>query len=378
MLRLFKIWPGIEGYYRMNKKSVLDNITIDAYKDGDGEELNNLFCEVFSQNRSLRQWEWKFKESPIDSRPFIILARSGDKIVGQYACISFWLKYKDTVVKALQPVDNFVHSDYRGGVKGVQAKLMQRSNENAVENGVVIGLGFPNRTGYTIGKRLFHHKDLIKIEILFKRLSWRSALKRRVKWRFLVNVVGRISSLFIRFFLAIRGKSAAGVKYTWVSAFDESINLFWEKVKDQYAIMVKRDFIYLNWRYCRKPDSAYYILRAELDGNTVGLIIVKYEDHGDARIGFIMESLAIENPTILDDLLKRGLMFLSQKKVDFVLARVSASDPVKRAFHKKGFFPTEDVWNSNMVYVKYTSHVEDAVLRDASLWHVSFGDCDAA
>ncbi|TVM04327.1 MAG: hypothetical protein CV087_00070 [Candidatus Brocadia sp. WS118] len=362
----------------MNKKSALDNITIDAYQDGDEEELNDLFCEVFSQNRSLRQWEWKFKESPLDSRPFIILARNGGKIVGQYACISFWLKYQDKLVKALQPVDNFVHSNYRGGVKGVQAKLMQKSNENAVENGVDIGFGFPNRTGYTIGKRLFNHKDLIKIEVIFKRLSWGSALKRRVKWRFLVNVVGWISSLVIRFFLATRGKSVAGVKYRWVSTFDESINLFWEKVKDQYAIMVKRDFVYLNWRYCRKPGNAYHILQAELDGSMVGLLILKYADYEDARIGFIMEALAIKDSMVLDSLLKRGLMFLSRNKVDFVLARVSASDPVKRAFYKKGFFPKEGIWNSNMVYVRYTAHVEDSVLCDTSLWHVSFGDCDAA
>jgi hypothetical protein len=81
---------------------------------------------------------------------------------------------------------------------------------------------------------------------------------------------------------------------------------------------------------------------------------------------------------VVDSLLKKGLMFLSRNKVDFVLARVSSSDPVKRAFYKKGFFPKEGVWNSHIVYVKYSSHVEDSVLCDTSLWHVSFGDCDAA
>ncbi|MDR4509903.1 MAG: GNAT family N-acetyltransferase [Candidatus Brocadiaceae bacterium] len=357
---------------------MIDTITIDVYKDGDEEELNSLFCNVFSKKRSLREWEWKFKESPIDSRPFIILARSSGKIIGQYACISFWLKYQDTFVKALQPVDNFVHNDYRGGVKGVQAKLMQKSNENAVENGVAVGFGFPNRTGYVIGKRLFKHKDLIKIEVLFKRLSWRSALKRRMKWSFPANLVGWISSLVIRVFLATGRKSVAGVKYTWVSTFDESINLFWEKVKDQYAIMVKRDFNYLHWRYCRKPDTTYHILQAELDGSIVGLIIVKYEDYEGARIGFVMELLASKDYTAADSLLKRGLIFLSRNKVDFVLARVSSSDPVKRVFYKKGFSPKEGVWNSHIVYVTYSSHVKASVLRDTSLWHVSFGDCDAA
>ena len=209
----------------MNKSSRIDTITIDAYKDGDQEELNNLFCDVFSQNRSLREWEWKFKESPIDSRPFIILARSGGKIVGQHACISLWLKYQDKLVKTVEGVDNFVHNDYRGSMRGIHAKLFQQAEKTAIENGVAVGFGFPNRTGYIIGKRLFNHKDLIKIEVLFKRLSWRSALKRRVKWHCLVNFVGWISSLVIRFFLAIKGKSVSRVKYTWVSTFDERINL---------------------------------------------------------------------------------------------------------------------------------------------------------
>ena len=356
----------------------LDNITIDVYKDNDQEELNNLFCDIFSQNRSLREWEWKFKESPIDSRPFIILARRSGKIIGQHACISLWLKYQDRLVKAVQGVDNFVHNDYRGGVGGVHTKLFQKAEKTAIENGVAVGFGFPNRTGYIIGKRLFNHKDLIQTEVLFKRLSWRSALKRRVKWSFLPDFAGWISSLVIRFFLAIGGKSVAGVKYTLVNTFDESINLFWEKVKNQYTIMLKRDFSYLNWRYCRKPDNKYHILQAELNGSIAGLIIVKYQDYENARIGFIMESLAIKDSAVLDSLLKRGLMFLSRNKVDFVLARVSSSDPVKRAFYKKGFSPKEGVWDSHIVYVRYSSHVEDSVLCDTSRWHVSFGDCDAA
>ncbi|MDR4509902.1 MAG: GNAT family N-acetyltransferase [Candidatus Brocadiaceae bacterium] len=357
---------------------MIDTITIDVYKDGDEKELNSLFCDVFSKKRSLREWEWKFKESPIDSRPFIILARCGGKIVGQHACISLWLKYQDTFVKTVQGVDNFVLNDYRGSVKGVHAKLFQKAEETAIENGVAVGFGFPNRTGYVIGKRLFNHKDLIKIEVLFKRLSWRSALKRRVKWSFPANLVGWISNLIIRVFLATGRKSVAGVKYTWVNAFDESINLFWEKVKSQYTIMVKRDLLYLNWRYCRKPDNTYHMLQAERDDSIVGLLIVKYEDYEGARIGFIMEFLAVKDAMVLDNLLKRGLMFLLRNKVDFVLARVSSSDPVKRVFYKRGFSSKEGVWTSHIVYVTYSSHVEASVLCDASLWHVSFGDCDAA
>lgn len=68
------------------------------------------------------------------------------------------------------------------------------------------------------------------------------------------------------------------------------------------------------------------------------VIIVKYEDCEDARIGFIIESLTIKDSTIVDSLFIKGLMFLSRNNVDFVLATVSFSDPVKRAFYKKRFF----------------------------------------
>ena len=48
-------------------------------------------------------------------------------------------------------MDNFVHNDYRGSVKGIHAKLFQKAEETAIENGVGVGFGFPNRAGYIIG-----------------------------------------------------------------------------------------------------------------------------------------------------------------------------------------------------------------------------------
>ena len=355
----------------------MKNIVIETYKDGDEIGINNLFNTIFKQNRDLKEWEWKFMKSPISSRPFIILAKDGEKIVGEYSCIAYYLKYRDKIVRNVEPVDNMVDEDYRGGAKGIQVQMFLKLEEALRNNGIDVGFGFPNREAYIVGKRFLKYVDLIKIENFFKRLSWRLALKSRVNIPLLIDFVGWMSRFMIRFSIAVTKKPIRGIQYRWVRAFDERIDLFWEKISEQYSIMVKRDFRYLNWRYCKKPRNDYHILQAEKDGDIVGIIIVKYEDRGDARIGFIMECIAIKEPYLMENLVRRGLIFLSQNKVDYVLVRLSSGDSIRNIFNKIGFSPKEGIWDSNFVYKIYSSNVDSSILQDPSLWHVSFGDCDS-
>lgn len=358
----------------------MKDIVIETHNDGDEVAINDLFNTIFNQKRDLREWEWKFKESPVDSRPFIVLAKDGDKVVGQYACVVCNMKYRDKIVKLAQPVDNFVHEDYRGGVKGTQFQLYAKAEEGWKENEVGLVYGFPNREAYIVGKRILKYIDLIKIENLFKRLNLRLALKNRMSVPFLVNLGGYISSIIIRSVISISQKPIKGVTYKWISKFDERVDSFWQTVHEQYQIIVQRDSKYLNWRYCNKPDNDYHILQAERNGKIIGILVVKFEDHGDARIGFIMECLTVREPQLMEKLINKGLIRLSKNKVDYALVRLSANDPTKEIYLRNGFVNKEEVWSSNFVHIhprKYSATVEEDVIKDGSLWHVSFGDCDS-
>ena len=351
---------------------------IDTYRDGDEVGLNTLYNTVFNQNRTLREWEWKFMESPVNSRSFIIVVRDEKKIVGQYPSIALYLKYGDAVVRAVQPVDNSVDKDYRGGAKGIQVQMYSKFEEVMRDNGIDFTFGFPNRTAYTVGKRLLKYADLFKTEHFFKRLSWRLSLQRKVNIPLLVDFLGKISRFMIKLSIVIKIRPTKGIQYRWIRAFDKRLDLFWEKISEYYSIMIKRDFNYLNWRYCKNPHNNYHILQAEKDGDVIGIIIVKYEDREDARIGFIMESIATKEPYLMENLLKRGLIFLSRNKADYVLCMLSSGDPAKDIFYQTGFSTKEDIWDSKIVYKKYSSNVDDSILQDPSMWHISFGDgCDS-
>ena len=355
----------------------MKNIVIETFKDGDETGLNNLFNTVFDQHRDLREWEWKFVNSPINSLPFVILAKDEEKIVGQYSCISFYLKYMDKIVRAVQPVDNFVDEEYRGGAKGIQVQMFLRLEEALRNNAIDVGFGFPNREAYVVGKRLLKYVDLIKIENFFRRLSWRLAVKSRVNIPLLINFAGWVSRLMIRISIAVKEKPIKGIRYRWIREFDERVDSFWGKISEQYKIMMKRDFRYFNWRYNKNPRKDYHILQAEKDGDIVGITVVKYEDRADARIGFIMECIAIKEPYLMENLVRKGLIFLSQNKVDYVLCRLSSGDSVRSIFEKIGFSAKEGIWDSNVVFKIYSSNVDSSVLQDPSLWHITFGDCDS-
>jgi hypothetical protein len=298
--------------------------------------------------------QWSF-----DARPYIVLAKDGEKLIGQYAIIAFYIKYLDRKMVVVQPVDNMVHQDYRGGVKGVQVKMFVLSEELWRQAGIDLAFGFPNRQAYVVGKRLLKYRDLIKIENYFKRLSWRTALRKRIKIPFLVDFLG-----WFRY-------------YQRVCTFDERIDSFWEKVKNQYEILVCRDRRYLNWRYCQNPRHKYYIVQAERNGEIVGLIIVRYEEHDDVRMGFIMECLALKEPLLMEGLIKKALLYLSGDGTDYVLVRLAYGDPINNAFKRFGFSSRPGIWESNFVYKTYSSNINSAELEDQSKWHVSFGDSDS-
>jgi hypothetical protein len=350
-------------------EELMSNVTIETYKDGDETGINDLFNDVFKQNRAIKEWEWKFKECPINARALTTLAKDEEKhIVGHYSGVSYYLKYNDSVVKLVQPVDTMVHEDHRGGARGVFVEMFLRYEDLLRQNGIDVGFGFPNRAAYIVGKRSLKYIDLFEIDNLSMRLARFNKRGYFVKW---------ISRLIIRLLISINIRLIKDIQYKWVPAFDERINAFWKNIRGQYNIMVQRDFSFLNWRYCKKPGNDYRILQAERDKDIVGIMIVKFEDSGDVRTGYIMDCLASKESNLAENLVRTGLVFLSRNNVDNVFVRLSRGDYLFNIFSKIGFIPSECALGTHVVYKTYSSNVNDSTLRDSALWHISFGDCDS-
>jgi hypothetical protein len=354
----------------------MKNIVIETYKDGNEAEINSLFNGIFNRNRDLNEWKWKFLECPVDARPFIFLAKDRGRIVGHAASLIYSLKYFNTIKKIHNTIDFMVHPDYRGGYKGIPVQIYQAAYIEWIRNDIDCAFAYPNREGYIVVKKLLKYKDFINVRIYFKRLSWRTAAAKRSDIAYLVNTVDTISRFIILLFIrSIPNRFLKDVRYSWVTSLDESkINAFWQDIKNNYDIWIQRDYKYLNWRYIRKPNSDYHVLKATREDTIVGMAIVNISDSDGLRVGYVMDCFAKEDCQC-KELLRKCLIFLSKKQAAYVLCKISSGDPFQEVLDDLGFAREESNYNYS-VYQTYGQDASGPSFNDASKWHISFGDGD--
>lgn len=357
----------------------MEEYIIRKYKDGDEKEINDLFNGTFSEERSLEEWIWKFKENPLGKINLITVAESKGKIVGQYANLPLLFKYKGKILRVGFPVDNFVHPEFRGGMKGIQKEMSEYQNEVAHKNNIVFGFGFPNREAYIIGKRILKYKDLGEMPVLFKRLNWRLALKKRLPWGSpsIVRIIQFISSIGYRILFETKNiNRLRDLKIRKIDSFDERLSPFWDKAKEQYGIIGVRDQRYLNWRY-NKPGSKYQIYIAEKGNEVVGYIVTGVKKNGGMTIGYIIDLLVMNTSEVMAPLIRRALCGLISQKVDFVLCWMLPNTEAYGTLRKFGFIERENFPSVNIVYYIFNNEeIDETFLKEVKNWYLTMGDSD--
>ena len=357
----------------------MEEYIIRKYQDGDEKEINDLFNEIFHETRSLKEWFWKFKKGPLGHVNISFVAESKGKIVGQYANLPLLFKYKEKVLRVAFPVDNFVHPEFRGGMKGIQKEMFEYQNQFAPENNIFFGFGFPNREAYIVGNRILKYKDLGEMPVLFRRLNWRLALKKRLPWvsPSILRIIQFISSIGYRILFETKNiNRLKDLKVRQIDSFDERLNTFLDKIKEQYEIIGKRDQQYLNWRY-KKPRSSYQILIAEKGDEVVGYIVTKIKEGADERVGYIVDLLTDNTFGVDSALIKEALLGFISKKVDFVICWMLPDKKSYVALCSLGFIQRDDFPSINIVYFIFNPNVvEETFLKDPKNWYLTMGDSD--
>lgn len=357
-------------------------VVIRKFREGDEKPLNDLFNAIFGQNRSLEDWRWKFSGHPKGKGNFVTVGEVGSQIIGEYPNLVIPFKYLDSVQYFGQTVDNCVHPDYRGGIKGVQSRIFFFTVQWYEDENVWIGFGFPNRAAYVVGKRALRYRDIATIPMLFRRLSLRLALRRMAPWlpAGISEMAGRGSALVYWLWLTGKPPGWRGRVITRrITSFDERFDRLWERAKEGYALSAVRDKEFLNWRYAAKPGHPYVIFAAEREGEPLGFVVGKVKEEGASRIGLLMDLLTVpqEGPGV-DDLLVRHLLrhFITQR-VDYGLAWMLPHDRLYPCLLRQGMFERDDFPKTHMIYVITSpGKPDEGVIREVRNWHLTLGDGD--
>jgi len=342
---------------------------VERRRASDAEELFRLYEDVFGialTEGSRRRWRWQYLENPSTTAdgPEIWVAREGERLLGQYASLPVRLQWGGREVRSSWGMDVFLRGDARG--KGIGAQLFTAWSDH-VE--VALGLGL-TPSSYGLFRKLRYH-DVGPVPFFQKILDPVAVARRRVGAA-LGWPLGKGLGLALRLLHPEQEPAARGVDVRRVTSFSADCDTLWERCKGAYAMCVRRDQAYLNWKYAACPMRSYELREARKDSLLTGIAVSRHEDYKGLHLGWLIDVFA--DPADRDT---------RQALIEDVLAGFQASGVARaQAFsmnaalagelRRYGFRPAR----SPMQFCVRTRVPSDTVLQDLGRWHVCFGDSD--
>ncbi len=349
------------------------------YKDGDEEGILELWKAVYpnrgyDREKWLRWWCWMYKANPAGEGR-IWLAEHDGKIVGQYAVIPVKLKIGNEIILGLQSVDTMTHPDYRR--QKMFETLTKKVYDEAEREGIFIVYGFPNQFSYPGFVKKLNWFDIATMQIMFKSLNWGSAVKLKVKNKFLQRVLAIGANLVFNkvLFRTQKPSEIEGLTIKQVTSFDERFDEFWAKVCSQSQIMVVRNKDYLNWRYSN-PDANYSIFVAEKAREICGYLVLEHKVQSSVKVSHIFDLIA-QSEEIMHHLLSEAVENCQQNKVDLILYPLVANKTYHRVLKKNGFISLSFIKGGRFCAYSSSPTIPKEFLSNPENWLVQLGDSDA-
>ncbi len=346
------------------------SLEISRRGEGHSEELFRLYGEVFGHGmteRSRARWRWQYLDNPAtpSEGPAIWVAMEDGAVLGQYASMPVRLHWGGKEVDSSWGMDVFLRPEARG--KGVGARLFTAWADSV---SVALGLGL-TESSYALFKKL-RYEDVGPIPFYQKVLDPKAVAARRAgdAWG---AALGPVAGAALDFVHPEREHpEARAVAVTRSDGFSTEYDALWERARSSYAMCVRRDRAYLDWKYRRVPHRSYAVQEARRGGELTGYAVSRHEDYEGIRLGWVVDVFADAQDHATKDALLGALL---REFRDEGVARVQAfsmnralGDDLKR----RGFFEGR----SPMQFCVRAKTVAPAVFAEREAWHVVFGDSD--
>lgn len=220
---------------------------IRTYQQGDEIKINEMFNRVFSQNRDISHWYWKYRNDPQGAH-FISLAvhRDGEFAAhyGGYPVLFCRFQPGHTTPDEFMTFhlgDKMTSSRFRGvgfGRNSLLSRTFMNFQNTFVKDIIPFGYGFGTDHSLRFGLLFLNYADIEPVPYRKCAVSNLNSL-----------TVNALKKLFLN------------ITVEEVAEIDESWTAFFYRVAPMYAYLAKRDETYLRWRYLERPDRKYLILK---------------------------------------------------------------------------------------------------------------------
>jgi hypothetical protein len=254
---------------------------IHPYQPGDETAINLAFNEVFDLERSLQEWQWKFR--PTDGCRILVGKSPKNDVLSQYAACVRRLQLGDRELQAGLICDVFSRRFKETVGKRLYVKTVKMffQTYGSAEQ-LPLLYGFPGERALRLGKLTL---DYPESELL-------TIYRRKVPR--------------IRFSLPNRQFKVSEVTEITGSLYDT----FWSRVRNRYPYSVIRDSLWLKQRYLEHPAQPYQVVAVSRDHRLEAWAVCHFS--GRARIvdicwdGSDVQALKLLERNIMDRARKKG------------------------------------------------------------------------
>lgn len=357
------------------------SVSVHACTESDRGEQARLFNACFRKRVDERALHWRYDENPHGKAlSFVSRPSNGDGVSG-YACSPRTaLAFGDERTRATigETGDVMTHPEWRK--RGLFSALDRACMDAARELGWPLVFGLPNRRSAHIFLELGWEKIGTLRPWTFVLKSDAAARRERAK-------EGRVAS-WVAPFSRRRGRAArqrlraAGRSHSQVlralelARFPPQVEALSREVEKSFALIVRRDAAYLDWRFTRSPSGLHRVIgiHAE-DGALAGYCVVQVP-RADECVGYLVDVLARDDAAVAAAI-ESGLALLESAGASLVKATAINGSWWCGWLERAGFVPPKsDNHLFVIVHVNDRAHPLAQAARDASTWYLTDGDRD--
>ena len=298
--------------------------SVRPYQLGDEEDIVQLLQQVFDgwpsldlDCSSLDHWRWKYEDNPL-KKIIIVVSEAVDGVIGFIHGIPRKIKLGDMIHLCSFGSDVAVHPDFRR--MGVHNKMLKLGRDVMKEAGVEFTYftsGNPiliksYSKSYSNVTNTIHNLIRIQdVDLQLRMMPVKSYWMMKLGFH-TVKFLNDIRNAF-------NGSKLADhdIHVHKIHSFDARIDIFWEKISDQYNFIIERRKDYLNWRYCDPRAGAFVIKQAEDTGGSIlGYCVLRINRYiQDYPIGYLVDLLTLpDRMDVADKLIRRPFITLTVKR----------------------------------------------------------------
>ncbi len=332
------------------------NVTIRFYQPGDDENIVELLTKTFPKwaefNDPLELWRWKYINTP--QKSLIEVAIADTKIVGCLHSVIFNAKLGPEVTTLSWEDDLAVDTEFRG--IGLWQKMRAPRDK---EYGNLVKYKY-STTDNPILLKSWVKRNLSLLPFPVTRMVKTKDINQQLRERPMKNSIlvklGYISLKTLNKFANLFRTPINRLdefQITQVTEFDENIDSFWMKIKDDYNFILEKKHEYLNWRFTDNDRGNHVKFLAIAREEVLGYVVVGFKP-GSSE-GQIEDLLALKDRVdIADALLDSACRYLDDLGVNTFYYQVVEGHPYQEVSRRKGFINSRSRPIITFDYTKYS------------------------